>query len=170
MHPIVTGGLLLGLLCGAWIVMAGFTGLYKDPSMSSMFVPVVTVLEVVALIWGLRRTAALGRTYSGQVVAGTLMAMIGAVLVFCASLAVTGLFYPTYFTDVNEMSREVMRKAGQSEDQIKAAIDAVAGWQTPVMGAFAGVIGTVMTGIVASAIIGVWVRAHDATPRESARP
>ena len=132
--------------------------------MSSMFVPVVTVLEVVALIWGLRRTAALGRTYSGQVVAGTLMATIGAVINFGASMVVTGLLYPNFFVEVNEMSREVMRKAGQNEAQIKAAIDAAAGWQTPVRGAASAVIATVMTGIVASAIIAIWVRAHGERP------
>ena len=160
MHPILAGGLLIGVLCGTWIFVNGVTGFYKDPVMSAMFVPVVSMLEIGALIWGLRRTAAMGRTYSGQVVAGTMMAVIGAAIIFCASMIFSTVLYPNYFTEVNEMTREVMRKAGQSEAQIQAAIDAVAGWQTPVMTALAGVLGTVMTGIVVSAIISLWVRAR----------
>ena len=160
MHPIVAGGLLLGGLCGAWIFTTGFTGLYKDPAITSLFVPIMMVLEVGALIWGLRKTAAMGRTYSGQVVAGTFMAMIGAVIIFCSSLVLTSVLYPNFFVEVNEMSREVMRKAGQSEAQIKASIDAAAAGQTPVMAALFGVLGTMMTGIIASAIIAIWVRAH----------
>ena len=160
MHPIVAGGLLIGGLCASWIFTTGVTGLYKDPAMTSLFVPIVMALEVGALIWGLRKTAAMGRTYSGQVVAGTLMAMIGSIIIFCASIIFTTVLYPNSFAEVNEMSREVMRKAGQSEEQIKAAIDAAAGGQTPVMAALFGVIGAMMTGIIASAIIAIWVRAH----------
>ena len=160
MHPILAGGFLIGGLCSAWIFVNGVTGFYKDPVMSARFVPVVSMLEIAALIWALRRTAAQGRTYSGQIVAGTVMAMIGAAIIFCASMAFTTFFYPHYFTEINDMSREVMRKGGQSDQQIDAAIAAVAGWQTPVAFALAGVLGTVVTGVVASAIIAVWIRSR----------
>ena len=165
MHPILSGGLAIGLLCGAWIVINGVTGFYKDPVMSASFVPVVSVMEIGALIWALRKTAAQGRSYSGQVVAGTAMAIIGAAIIFCVSMLFTTVLYPNYFTEINEMSREVMRKGGQSEEQINAAVAAVAGWQTPVMSALAGVIGAVLTGIVASAIIAIWIRGRGETVR-----
>ena len=162
-NPLVAGGLLIGALCSAWIFTTGFTGFYKDPVMSRMFVPVVSMLEIGALIWGLRKTAAQGRTYSGQVVAGTMMALIGAVIIFCASIIFTTVLYPNAFAEVNDMTREMMRKAGQSAEQIDAAIAGAAIGQTPVWAALTGVIGTVITGIVASAIIGIWVRARGAT-------
>lgn len=164
MNPIVLGGLVIGGLCSSWIVINGVTGFYKDPQMSAMFIPIVSVLEIVTLIWALRRTAALGRSYSGQVVAGSLMALIGGAINFCTSMVFTSVLYPNYFAEINEMSRQVMVKNGQSEEQIAAAINAVAGMQTPVMSALGGFIGTVMTGIVASAIIAVWVRARDVGP------
>jgi hypothetical protein len=164
MHPIVAGGLLIGGLCASWIFTTGFTGLYKEPAMTSLFVPIVMTLEIGALIWGLRKTAAKGRSYSGQVVAGTLMAMIGSIIIFAASIIFTTVLYPNSFAEVNEMSREVMRKAGQSEEQIRAAIDAAAPGQTPVMSALFGVIGAMMTGIIASAIIAIWVRARNDHP------
>jgi hypothetical protein len=31
MNPILSTGLLIGLLCGAWTFVMGFTGWYKDP-------------------------------------------------------------------------------------------------------------------------------------------
>jgi hypothetical protein len=160
MHPILAGGLLIGGLCSAWIFVNGFAGFYKDPVMSGRFVPIVSMLEIGALIWALRKTAAQGRTYSGQVVAGTAMALIGAAIIFCASLIFTTVLYPNYVTEINEMSREVMRKGGQSDEQINAAIGAAARWQSPVMFALAGVLGTVMTGVVASAVIALWIRAR----------
>ena len=89
------------------------------------------------------------------------MAMIGSIIIFCASILFTSVLYPNSFAEVNEMSREVMRKAGQSEEQIRAAIEAAAPGQTPVMGALFGVIGAMMTGIIASAIIAIWVRERE---------
>lgn len=161
MNPIALGGLLIGALCSSWIVVNGVTGFYKDPQMSAMFVPIVSFMEIGVLIWALKKTAVLGRSYSGQVVAGTLMALIGGAMNFCTSMVFTSVFYPHYFAEINQMSREVMRRNNQSEEQIAAAINAVAGWQTPVMAALAGFIGTVMTGIIASAIIAIWIRARD---------
>ena len=161
MHPILAGGLLIGGLCGSWIVINGVTGFYKDPTMSGMFVPIVSTMEVAVLIWALRKTAAGGRTYSGQIVAGSLMALLGGVIIFCASMVFSTLLAPNAFTEINEMSRQVMRRDGRSEAEIAAAIEAAAGWQTPAMAALAGFIGTVLTGIFASAIIAIWIRARE---------
>ena len=160
MPPILSGGLLIGALCGAWILINGFAGFYKDPTLYTLFVPIVTVMEILVLIWALRKTAAQGRTYSGQVVAGALMALIAAVIIFSTSLILTTFIAPNFAAEVNDMMRTIGRQQGQSDEQINAAIAANAGLQTPVMSALAGVIGTVMTGIVASAIIAIWVRAR----------
>lgn len=160
MNPILAGGLLIGGLCGAWLLITGFTGWYKDPTMYQLFIPVVSILEIVVLVWALRKTAAQGRTYSGQVVAGTLMAVIGGICIFCISLFVTSVIAPTFFDDVNAMSREIMRGQGQTEEQINTAIAASAPWQTHTMSALAGFIGSVTTGIVVSAVLAIWVRAR----------
>jgi hypothetical protein len=133
--------------------------------MAPAFVPIVMTLEIVILIWALRKTAARGRPYSGQVVAGTLMALLGGAIIVCASLIFTTFIAPNFFAEINEMSREVMRKAGQSEAQIAQAIEAAAGWQTPIGNALAGFIGTVTTGIIASAVIAIWIRSKAPAPR-----
>ena len=79
MQPIPAAGLLIGVLCAVWTFVMGFTGWYKDPSKAGAFFLVV-LIQVFGLTWGLRRTAAQGRTYSGQVVAGTLISIIAGVI------------------------------------------------------------------------------------------
>lgn len=159
MNPILAAGLLIGVLCGLWTFVMGFTGWYKDPVMLNAFFLVI-VIEVAGLIWGLRRTAAQGRTYSGQVVAGTLMAAVAGLVIIGSSLLFTTVVFPDYFNELNAAQREVMQKQGKSDDEIAVAIAAAAPMQTPVVNALAGFGGTLFTGIIASAIIGFWIRAR----------
>lgn len=158
MHPILSTGLLIGVACGAWMFVMGFTGWYLDPGKVNLFF-VVIVIEVAGLVWGLRKTAAEGRTYSGQVVAGTGMAIIAGIVIFCCSLIFTTVAFPNYLTDINEMSRQMMLQQGMPADEVQRALDANASMNTPVMNALSGFIGTFMTGVVASAVIGVWIKA-----------
>ena len=158
MNPILAAGLLIGVLCGGWTFVMGATGWYKDPAMLNAFFLVI-VFQVGGLLWGLRRTAAEGRTYSGQVVAGTLMSIVAGVVIICSSLLFTMVFFPDYFTELNAAQRDFMQRAGKSEAEITAAIDAGAGMQTPMAQAMAGFFGTFVTGVVASAIIAIWIRA-----------
>lgn len=134
----------------------GVTGWYLDPARVNRFFLVI-LFEVGGLIWGLRRTAAQGRTYSGQVVAGTGMAIVAGIVIFCCSLIFTTVAFPNYLTDINEMSRQMMLQQGLPADEVQRALDANAA--TPVANALSGFIGTVMTGIVASAVIGLWIKA-----------
>lgn len=163
-NPTVVAGLLIGVLCAVWTFVMGATGWYKDPSRVHLFVPVVTLIEIAVLLWGLRRTAALGRTYSGQVVAGTMMSLIAGVVIVSSSLVFTTVFFPDYFSEINAMSRDLMTRAGRSEAEIERAIADVAPMQTPLGYAFAGFVGTFVTGVVATAIIAIWVRARAAAP------
>jgi len=158
MNPILAAGLLIGVLCGAWTFVMGVTGWYKDPAMLNAFFLVI-IIEIGGLIWGLQRTASQGRSYSGQVVAGTLMSIVAGFVIICSSLLFTMVVFPDYFSELNAAQREFMQRAGKSEQEITAAIDAAAGMQTPMSQAMAGFFGTFVTGVVASAIIAIWVRA-----------
>ena len=159
MNPIVAAGLLIGVLCGVWIFVMGLTGWYKDPAMLNVFFLVI-VIQIGGLIWGLRKTAAAGRPYSGQVVAGTMMSLVAGVVIVCASLLFTTVAFPSYFDDVNAVGRQMMAAEGKSESEIAAATAAAAPMQTPLANAMAGLIATFVTGVVASAIIAVWIRAR----------
>jgi len=158
MNPILAGGLSIGVLCSAWMLIMGATGWYKDPAVNMYFIPVVTAIETGCLIWCLRKTAAQGRTYSGQVVAGTLAAIVAGVIIVCASLLFTTVLFPLNFSEIEPVYRQAYQKQGMTESEIAAALAAAAA-QTPMSQAMAGFFGTFMTGVVASAIIGIWVRA-----------
>ena len=164
MNPILAAGLTIGVLCGVWTFVMGFTGWYKDPAKLNLFFLVIAI-EIAGLIWGLRKTAAQGRTYSGQVVAGTLMAIVAGLVIMCFSLLFTTVAFPDYFTELNAAQRDMMRAQGKTDAEIAAAVDAAAVMQTPLANALAGFFGTFVTGVVASAVIGIWVRARSAGPR-----
>jgi hypothetical protein len=168
MNPILSAGLLIGVLCGVWTFVMGFTGWYKDPVLANvLFIPVVVLLEAAALLWGLRKTAAGGRTYGGQIIAGTLMATIGGLVIICSSLLFTMVAFPDYFRELEAMQREMLAKQGMAQAEIDAAVQAAAVAATPMANAMLGFIMTLITGILATAIIAIFVRAK--TPGIGAR-
>ena len=161
MSPIPAAGLLIGVLCAAWTFVMGFTGWYKDPSKAGAFFLVI-LIEVAGLIWGLRKTADQGRTYSGQVVAGTLISIIAGVIIVISSLLFTNVFFPEYFTELEAGYREMLAAQGKTEAEIASEIEVWAAAQTPMTQAMNGFIGTFVTGVVVSAIVSLWVRARPA--------
>lgn len=156
MHQIFKTGLWIGVLVVAWTFVMGFTGWYKDPQLMVLFFLVILV-EVVLLVLGLRKTAAF-QGYGRQVITGTLMAVVAAVIIFCGSLLFTTVAFPSYFDDVRAMQATTLRAQGKSEQEIAAALEAGAAGQTPVANALAGVAGTVGTGLVASLVIALFLR------------
>lgn len=158
MRSILKAGLLLGALTVAWTFVMGFTGWYKHPALLNLFWVVIPI-EIGVLVWALRRTRDEGRAYGQQVLAGTLVAAMGSVLIFAGSLTFTSLVFPRYFEELRAMHGQLLRDQGLSEDQIKAAVEAAAAGQTALVQAVSGVIGTVVTGVIASLIIAAFVRA-----------
>ena len=159
MSPITTGGLLIGVLCGIWTFVMGFTGWYKDPSKMAAFF-VVILIEVGGLIWVLRKTAAEGRTYSGQVVAGTLASIIAGVVIIAASLLFTSVVFTDYFAELEAGYRNILRQQGKSDNEIASEIAAWLPSQTPMTQALNGFFGTFVTGVVVSAVVAIWIRAR----------
>ena len=140
----------------------GFTGWYKDPALANgLFIGVAMAIEIGGLIWGLRKTAALGRAYGGQILAGTMMAIVAGVIIIAASLLFTTVVFPNYFSDIELAYRAVLQKQGKTDSEIAAAIQASAASATPMAQAMSGFVGTLVTGIVASAIIAIFIRRHD---------
>ena len=160
MTPTLTAGLLLGVLCGVWTFVMGFTGWYKDPGKASAFF-VVIAIEVGVLMWGLTQTARKeGRTYSGQVVAGTLISIIGGVVIVGFSLLFTTVAFPEYFTEMEAAYRGILRQEGKTEAEIATLIAEWSKGQSPMLQALYGFLGTFVTGVVVSAVLAIWVRAR----------
>jgi hypothetical protein len=158
---IVPTGILIGVMCSLWMFTMGFTGWYKNPSHAGAFFLVV-LIEVAGLIWGLRQTAAQGRTYSGQVVAGTLMSIVAGAIIVGASLVFTTVAFPEFFDETRSAYRWALEQQGKAESEIASEMAAWSATQTPLWGAVNGFFGTFVTGVVVSAVVAVWVRAKPA--------
>jgi Protein of unknown function (DUF4199) len=157
MNPVLAAGLLIGVLCAVWTFIMGATGWYKDPVMMRWFFLVIAI-EVGGLIWGLRRTAAEGRSYGGQVIAGTMMATIAGVVVICSSLLFTTVVYTDYFAELEAMNVKMLREQGVPESEIDRQVTAERASNTPMGQALLGFTGTLITGIVASALLSIAIR------------
>jgi hypothetical protein len=156
MNQTLKTGVWIGVLCVAWTFVMGFTGWYKDPALVNAFFLVILV-EVALLAVGLRKTAAT-QGYGRQVLTGTLMAVVAAAIIFGGSLLFTTVAFPTYFQDVRAAQEEMLRAAGKTPAEIEAAVRAASAGQTPLANALAGVVGTVVTGLVASLVIAAFFR------------
>ena len=152
----VKGGIWLGVLVFLWTLVMGVTGWYKHPVMLNLFW-VVILIEVAVLIWALRKTAATTE-YLGQVGNGALIAVIGAVIIFCGSLLFTAVLFPNYFAELRAVQTEMLRSSGKTEAEVAAIIEMTATMQTPVINALMGAVGTVVTGLLASLIIAIFHR------------
>ncbi len=157
MKPTLKAGLLLGILVVVWMLVHGVTGWYKDPAMMFMFY-VVVLIEIGVLIWGLGRTAREGKTYGGQLGAGTLMALIGAVIIFIASILFTTVLYPNYFADVRAANLQALVARGMTADQAEAQLKMMDTVETPFLQALIGAVMTVVTGFIASLVIAALLR------------
>jgi hypothetical protein len=161
MKPIVNAGIVLGVSVGIWIFINGFAGLYKSQGTAWVFPVIATVIEIFVIVWGLRKTAQLGRRYGGQVVAGLMIAVVGAVLILGFSLVSS-----TVFTDAGEfiaaMQADAWADAGMSEDQIEETLASTAFTRTPLFQAISGSIATIVTGLVVSLIAAIFIRQKEA--------
>jgi len=161
MNTIMKAGLALGILVEVWTYLMGFTGWYKDPALMNLFW-VVIAIQIAVLMWALKRTAAEGRGYAGQVGAGTVISLIGGVFVIVGSLIFTTLVFPSYFRDIAAVQEQMLRAAGHGEAAIRQMMEMNAKTSTPMVQAMLGFVGTMVTGIVVSAIIGAFYRAKKA--------
>jgi hypothetical protein len=137
MNPILKTGLIIGVACAVWMFVFGAAGWYRNPATARLFF-VVIAIETGGLFWGLQQTAREGRSYSAQVVAGAMMAIVAGVVIIAASLVFTLAVFP-----------EAMERLRADDPSA-----------TPMSQALGGFMGTLVTGIVMSALIAIRVRAR----------
>jgi hypothetical protein len=153
----VQAGLLLGGLVAVWTFVMGFTGWYKDPALLWLFFLVIPI-QIGVLWWALTRGVALGQRYGAQVLMGTLASFIAGVVIVASSLLFTTVAFPHYFDDLRALHEENLRQAGRPADEIEREVAEAAAQNTPAANALAGFVGTVVTGVLASALIAVPLR------------
>jgi hypothetical protein len=128
---IVIAGVAIGGLVTAWSLFMGLTGFAFDPATAPIFALVV-LYEIIVLVVLLRSTAK-ENGFIAQVRAGSLAAVIAAPIVFVQSLVFTSVLFADYFAAHPEEGSSFVQ-------------------------AMSGVIGTIGTGIVTSAITAVFAR------------
>lgn len=114
-------------------------------------------MEIGVLVWGLKQSAN-EKTYGGQVIAGTLASVIAGIILFFNSLLFTNVLFPNYFSDLETVQTSMMKSEGKTDAEISKAIEEAKPMNTSMMSAVMGFVGTVGTGLVASAVIGAFMR------------
>jgi hypothetical protein len=158
MNMIIRGGVLLGVLVTAFTWLFAFTGMHKSPGADMTFIIVATIIEIAVLVWALRKTAAQGRGWMGQVSAGTMLAFVGGCLIFATSFMLVAQLYPNYFAEVNAAATAAFRAKGMDDAAIAAELAKLAPSQTPLAQSVTGFVATVVTGLIVSAIAAIWIR------------
>jgi hypothetical protein len=168
MKTIIRGGILLGILVTIWTYIFGMTGMHRSLAGAMLFPIIATVIELAVLFWALRRTAAEGRGWFGQVSAGTLLAFVGGCLILATSYLYVTQVHPTYLAEVREAGIAAMRSAGMDEATIQQQQAAQEKFSTPMAQAVFGFLGTVISGFILSATLGIFLRSK--APRTVTAP
>jgi hypothetical protein len=158
MHSI-RAGIILGVLVGIWTFVMGFTGWYKHPYLLFAFFLVIPI-QFGVILWALGKTAA-EQPFGLQVRDGVLLSLVGSVIVFLSSMLFTTVAFPRYFEELRSLQEGMLRQAGKSEVEIKAMLDVASQGMTPMAQAMNGVIGTIVAGVILSAIVAAFARRRD---------
>jgi hypothetical protein len=145
-------GITIGILCAIWQIFMAVSGWMTNPRMFSLFYFVI-VIEIACLIWGLKQTAST-HGYGAQLATGAGMSLVAGVFLFLFSLLLTIVIFPNLVAEVTAMQVSVLREAGRPEPDISAFV----ALQKPVIMAAQGLVGTVITGVAATALIAIFLR------------
>jgi len=156
MNMTLKGGIVLGVLVTVFTLINGFAGLYKNPSLGWVFPVIATVILIGVLVWALRQTAAV-KKFWGQVGTGTMIAVVGGVVIIFGSLLFTSLF-PDYQEFALANAEDSWRDKGLSQEQIDQQLPIAQAMVKPIPQAILGFVMTILTGFVFSLIIGAFVR------------
>ena len=145
-------GLAVGILTSIWqLIMAG-TGWLLRPQTFALFY-IVILIQVAVMIWGLRLTAA-ENSYGRQVAVGTVASVVAAIFIVLFSLLLMLVLFPGLIDQMKAMRGQALRDAGATEQEIAAAL----ALQRPAIQAFQGFLGTVVTGVLATLVIAIFLR------------
>lgn len=161
MKDAVGAGAVLGICAVAWTYVMGITGWYLDPEKLYLFW-VVIAMQVVVLGALLARTRP-GRSYGAQVGMGMVTSAVGAVVLFIGSLVFTMVLFPHYFEDLLAVQEAMIRAEGLSEEKVTEMLEAARASRTPTGHAFAGFMGTLGVGVVASLLLALGIRDRSET-------
>jgi hypothetical protein len=79
-------------------------------------------------------------------------------VIICSSLLFTTVVYTDYFAELEAMNVKLLREQGMPESEIDRQVTAERASNTPMGHALLGFTGTLITGIIASALLSIAIR------------
>ena len=148
-------GLILGVVAAA----ISFITVAMGPQVSAMAVlfPIVaTVVTIVIVFLALKETAPQA-TWAGQLLNSLVLGAVAAVIVFVVSWLSLGVVFPHYLAETAAAAEHALANAGLASEMIEQQVQSLEE-STAIGQAFAGAVGTVVTCLIAGAIIGIFKR------------
>ena len=148
-----------GLTLGVVAAVISFITVAMGPQVSllaALFPLIATVATIVIVFLALRETAA-EATWSGQLLNSLILGAVGAAIVFVVSWLSLGVMFPTYLAETAAAAEHALANAGLAPEMIEQQVQSLE--ESTALGqAFAGAVGTVVTSLIAGAIIGIFKR------------
>ena len=157
MNAVLKGSVALAVAVALVSILIAVTGLHTNPMVSGLVSIVVFVLfTVAAVLWVLKQTAA-DNGYGRQLLNGLLLGVVSGVLIFVFSWLILTVLFPDYLGESQDAMVFMLENSGLPEAQLNAQIAKVEA-ATPTSNAFSGMIGTIITSLVVSAIVAIFFR------------
>ena len=148
-----------GLILGVVAAVIGFISVAMGAQVSVMaavFPLVATVVTIVMVFLALRETAG-EASWAGQLLNSLILGAVAALIVFVVSWLSLGVVFPTYLAEMAAATEHALASAGMAPEMIEAQVQSMEE-ATAVGQAFAGGVGTIVTSLIAGAIIGIFKR------------
>ena len=152
-------GLILGVVAAAISFIAVAMGAQMS-MMAAVFPVLATVLTIVIVFLALRETAA-EASWTGQLLNSLILGAVASVIVFVVSWLTLGVVFPHYLAEMAAATEHMLANAGLAPELIEQQVQSLEE-STAIGQAFAGAVGTVVTSLIAGAIIGIFKRASRA--------
>lgn len=157
MNAVVKGGVVLAVLVSLVSILLIATGLHENPLVGGLGSIAAYVVIDVAVVWWTLRQRAVVDAYGRQVLNGLLVGLLGAVLIFVLSMVITTVLFPQAMDEMKASQLEWMESMEMPEEALDAQIAKIEA-ATPMAAALQGAVFTVITSVIAAAIIGIFVR------------
>ena len=153
----VKAGLILAGIVTLINLLIPVVGLHRNALVAGFGAVVLyLIINVVMVWWSLSRTAD-ANGYGKQLLDGLILGVVGGVVILITSLVPLQLLFPDYLPEMAESILAAMEQAGMPQEAIDERA-AMYDRATPFGQAMAGAIGTVVTSVVAAAIIAIFKR------------
>lgn len=150
--PAILPALLLAGLTGMWSVIFVLAKWHQTSETQAAFFFVI-LIQLGVMLWGLIKSNDGEKTFVEQFLVGLVISLLASVLIFCISMVLNMYAFPNYFTEVKVAMENSLKAQNLKPEEIAAAMKAAEPSFTPIAAAMGGMIGTIFTGVVFSAII-----------------